>query len=368
MFTTHYKDFFKSWYFGFQNTSIFCKMLETQESSSWHKEANVGVHTDMVVDSYCSSISGAWSKKDFLGAIYCAFHDTGKPKAEEVTTSDDGVSRKKYSGHEIFSARLFVDYVYSDTRLLCLLDERDIYNIAVMIQSHIPYSLRTEKMRQLKTHLCAFGLDQVFTRCLMADTRGRISDDQENKIVAAENWIRDIFNPTEPMTLVDERVPLVTLMCAPTGAGKTTVVNKIAASYKELGKKVGVHSLDWCRLNWYSKDYEEAFRLATADSQFDNKAMRDFWDKAKANDVVIVDNTNTSPKRRKRYIVVNTHAVVFLLDYQTNYARCRDRQDKTIGQHVLDSMYWNFKLPILGEVDKIFIISRMEGIGICMTA
>lgn len=364
-----YKTVFYNWYLNFKNTELFTRMLETKESSSWHKEANVGVHTDMVVDAYMAkSFAKFWDKKDFLGAIHCAFHDTGKPMAEEITEQQDGSVRKKYAGHEIFSARLFVDYVYSDTDLLCILDDKDIYNIAVMIQSHIPYSLRKEKLAQIKTHLAAFGLEKIFARCLLADTYGRISDDQETKRLNAENWINEVFvHNTDIVELVDERAPFVTLMCAPTGAGKSTIVKQLVESYSELNKKVGVHSLDQCRLDWYSSDYDEAFKLASADNKFNDRSMKDFLNKAKDNDVIIVDNTNTSPKRRRKYIVVNTHAVVFMLDYKTNHSRLQNRSDKTIGKHVLDAMYWNFKLPVLGEVDKIFIVSQTGGLGACLT-
>lgn len=355
-----YKTVFHNWYLKFKETKLFARMSETKESSSWHKEENVGVHTDMVVDAYMAySCDKPWSKKDFLGAIHCAFHDTGKPMAEEITQRDDGTIRKKYAGHEIFSARLFVDYVYSDVELLRLLTDRDIYNIAVMIQSHIPYSLRSEKLKHLKTHLCTFGLATIFARCLLADTYGRISDDQETKRENTKTWIDDVFaRLADDMILINERVPLVTLMCAPTGAGKTTIVNKLVASYDALGKRTSIHSLDRCRLDWYSSDYDEAFRLASDDPGFNDRAMKDYWTKAKENDVVIVDNTNISPKRRRRYIVPNTHAVVFMLDYETNCARLQGRKDKTIGKHVLDMMYWDFKLPVLGEVDRIFIVTK----------
>ena len=359
-----YKKKFKEWYLKFASSILFANMAAVKESSPWHREDNIGVHTNMVVQDYVERSPEHWTKKDFLGAVHCAFHDTGKPKAEEIIEKEDGSIRKRYGGHEIYSARFFVDFVYSDPDLLDLLDDCDIYNIAVMIQSHIPYSLSQKKLRQLKTHITVFGLEDVFVRCLLADTYGRISDDQESKRTQACHWAKEYFlGSTEALELINEKVPTVMLICAPTGSGKSTIVKDLIVSYETLNKKVGVHSMDQCRLDWYSPDYEDAYRLAVADKKFNGRVMSDYSDKIKTNDVVIVDNTNLSPKRRRRYLTGdNTHATVLLLDYATNYSRFMNRTDKKIGKFVLDQMYWNFKLPILGEVDKIFIISKTGGL------
>jgi hypothetical protein len=99
-------------------TDEFLLMEGTVEDSPWHREKNVAVHTDMVVSQYISTAPQVWSKRDLLGALACAFHDFGKPAAEEVKFSEERGKYRRYVGHEVVSARVWESFVDGCSKIL----------------------------------------------------------------------------------------------------------------------------------------------------------------------------------------------------------------------------------------------------------
>ena len=81
---------FEKFFEQFRTTPIWQRMEQTVEDSPWHREANVAVHTEMVLQEF-DKIA-----KDFnfsneallIGKIALLFHDTGKPHAEEEKVSE----------------------------------------------------------------------------------------------------------------------------------------------------------------------------------------------------------------------------------------------------------------------------------------
>ena len=103
-----YRGAFLELYAQLTTTDMFLVMEQTVEASPWHREANVKVHTDMVVSEYVQRTDAAkiqWERTDFLGAAACAFHDTGKPAAKIQKYREDRGNYFAFHGHEVVSSR-----------------------------------------------------------------------------------------------------------------------------------------------------------------------------------------------------------------------------------------------------------------------
>lgn len=354
-----YKKIFIEWFEDcFSGTMERDAMVDTIEDSPYHREDNVWVHTEMVVNHYISLSPTIWSIKDLMGALMCAFHDTGKPMAEETITRDNGSTYRRYANHDVNSANIFINYYFENRadKVFSDLSEHDVYNIGVMIAYHQPYKLRNEKYDALCTHMHSYGITDIFCRGLLADAKGRMADDQASVELASNEWCRVFMKHahSHPSVTFNKKVYM---LCGCSGIGKSTYAKGLEKSTKQ---SCAMHSMDTLRLELYSDDYTTAWRLSEDDSEFGNKVSKDFHNKLNNNDIVIVDNTNLSWKRRNRYLNVNKDfvkiGVVFMASFDTVIERQNGRTDKKIPYNAVHNMYYSLKPPIIGEVDEIKIV------------
>lgn len=184
---------FVEWYFThFHTMQMFQRMLETVEGSPWHREANVGVHTDMVLSEYLTTAPREWDHLVLSGAFACAFHDVGKPVAMVVKESAERGEYKSFAGHEQPSARMWEDFACSEWGLMAHLGlvHSDIYSVGWMIEHHLPYDLRKpNKLHNLRETMNQMQLRDIFPAVLLADQRGRISDPSHQKVKEVQSWI-----------------------------------------------------------------------------------------------------------------------------------------------------------------------------------
>ena len=135
-------DTFITWYNQvFKVSYLYEAMEQTVEGSPWHRERNVGVHTDMVVSQYLTR-SDIFDK---IGALACAFHDVGKPNSMTQKFREDRGTYNAFNGHEQVSARLWEQYAVANWKTLVEtfgLVSHDIYKIAVLIEHHVPWGMR----------------------------------------------------------------------------------------------------------------------------------------------------------------------------------------------------------------------------------
>jgi hypothetical protein len=177
------------------------RMLHTVENSPWHREANVKLHTDMVVNEYIAltdhAVGAEWSYEDYLGGMMCVWHDVGKPPCQTVKeTYEDGSVRLSFHGHEQYSARMFANWAAStnDALIPTCLSKPGSLIVSWMIQHHMPWATTDRvKLEAWKSTLLYFGdgdsrLLHAFVRGLLADQYGRIADNQEAKNRAADEW------------------------------------------------------------------------------------------------------------------------------------------------------------------------------------
>lgn len=179
----------------FKKTNLWLAMVQTSERSPWHREANVGVHTDMLISWYMYNLAIHRSDTQrILTLVACLFHDVGKPPSQIIKHSEERGEYRAYHGHEQISARIWIDYALThqeDMEMLRLSPE-DIANIAMMLENHVPFDLKNaDKRRALKTAFFSRMGEhghRAWLDLLLSDQHGRISDGQAEKLAAVDQW------------------------------------------------------------------------------------------------------------------------------------------------------------------------------------
>lgn len=188
---------FETFAANFKKTSLWKAMQDTKEDSPWHREANVGVHTDMLIRWYMDNLAIHRSDRQrVLTLVGCLFHDVGKPPSEIKKTSAERGEYRAYHGHEQISARIWTDYAvrnFAEVSELLKFSHQDISNVALMIEHHVPFDLKNaDKRRALKTAFhqrMGESGHRAWLDLLLSDQHGRISDGQAEKLAAVEQWM-----------------------------------------------------------------------------------------------------------------------------------------------------------------------------------
>lgn len=366
--STSYRSQALALYESLRPTPLFKQMEETVEDSPWHREANVLVHTDMVFAEYVRTTDDSvgadhWTHADYLGAIECMWHDAGKPGAQIEKFSATRGKYRAYHGHEQVSSRLFETWAKENSQL----SAADIVTVGWMIQNHMPWAQRDErKLTMLIQTIRALGGQQMYAayvRSLLADQYGRKADDQETKNREAEKWVDeldDIAASTPMYTIPEsgERGPLLLVPIAASGSGKSTLFDTLTKEFPSPDFER--FSLDILRHQIYNTtDYVEAFRLSTEDNTFERQADAIFHQMLKCKSNIYLDNTNTSRKRRNKYITAAKAkgyvviAILFPISLNEIIARQATRPDKCVPAAAVRQQYENLVLPMIGEVDAI---------------
>ncbi len=375
------KNKFITWYFNeFHATSLFQRMLETTEGSSYHREVNVGVHTDMVVAQYLTQHTtnglGGWTVEDLCGAYACAFHDVGKPAACEmngIKFKPDRGNYLSFGGHEQISARLWEDYAMTNWEIFSNMGlehfKSHVFVVGWMIEHHLPWGVKDPKKRRMLVQtLKDYNILFPFANMLVSDTFGRISDDAEAKREKVSVWLKDLiteeckYDWTSPNTTVDGTFrPVLYLPIGSSGCGKSTYRAALATNDPQY--RVRMFSWDDLRQEFYGDDYAEAYRCSIEDDQFMSKANARFIDLVKQGKPIYVDNTNLTRKRRNFYITEARRrgyfvvAVIFPIALQTVLDRQFTRPDKNVPASAVRQHYMNIQLPSMSEVDNIITIA-----------
>ena len=358
------KDDFIAWYFNeFHNSVLAENMRQTTEDSPWHQERNVMIHTDMVVSQYLNLTGDFNQRTELLGALACAFHDTGKPDAMELVYSEDRGYYRKFYGHERISARVWENYIIENSNLLdrFKLTPYDIYCIGWMIYRHLPYNLQKEEKRiaLYKTIEKTCGLNAFF-QMMTADCIGRITDQHDTKKQAVYDWMYKLVSDkaSHDWKIDDDKVYKANLYMpiAASNSGKSTWING-------LNFNGHIHSWDQFRFDWYDpNDYRNAFTLSCADDKFADKARKIFIDQVRSGEDIIVDNTNLRPKQRLFFIDAarqrgyRVNAVLFPVSIQIILERSRTRTHQHVPEDVVLRQYMSLIPPSYGEFDNIEVI------------
>lgn len=304
------------------------------------------------------------------------FHDTGKPDARVLKTSETRGEYHQFPGHEHTSARLWEDYAvthWAELKNMFGLVDDDFYKIGWMIENHLP--LRGAKDKTLKKHaegvVRMLGKDAVaFIDVMTCDQNGRISDGQDVKLAEYEAYRAKFFGMCESTVVepFDEEAPKLYVLIGASGSGKSTWTDDKAPM------DLGYFSLDQERLRFLEevgrekiadekKRYARAFDLASKKPRdFEKFADASFLRKVKARNGLIVDNTNTSAKARAKWSnVARNHGfvtvgVLFPIARKTLLSRQLSRADKSVPVNIVLSQYSKVSFPTLGDdVDLVIV-------------
>lgn len=190
-----FDKFFKE----FKLSPLWWAMVNTQEASPWHREANVSVHTLMLLDWYKDNLMpNRNEKQQMLTMIACLFHDVGKPNAQILKSSPERGEYRAYHGHEQLSARMWVDYALTFREAVTYglrFDLDDIANIALMLEHHVPFGLKDKVKRLNLKNAFVSRMGEAGHRAyldfLLSDQHGRISDDRITKLAEVDVWMQE---------------------------------------------------------------------------------------------------------------------------------------------------------------------------------
>lgn len=190
---------FDAFYGFFKQTELWRAMANTREDSPWHREANVGVHTDMLLRWYLENLGANRSETQRMTTmVACLFHDVGKPPSEIQKFSEERGHYRAYHGHEQTSARIWVDFAMSHKELVAEVlgfTNQDVANIAMMLEYHVPFGLKDKTKRKNLKQAFMLRMGEAGHRAwldlLLSDQHGRNSDDQATKLAAVDAWMKE---------------------------------------------------------------------------------------------------------------------------------------------------------------------------------
>jgi predicted kinase len=373
---------------NFKATDLWQVMVATVEASPWHREENVGVHSQMAMDYYEQHFA-PWrtAQQNKLAMIELCFHDAGKPAAEEVLEKKDGSGvYRRYAGHEQDSAVTFTEQWLKDPALRALLTEHEARQIRWMIENHLPFGLKDATKRAALRTACAHVMqeyEQTFFDCLRSDAAGRISDGHEQKLQDVEDWIYHFQSLAfTPAAKVDPFGGTTYILIGPSGSGKTTWVDQnkrastrmvsmdtyrfayfyqmVPCSDEELGQTIGPEEMKQIYRDAfaYCCEHEKEFK-----AYMDEKVKNVYHDARIGKMDIFVDNTNGSRKARARWVQEARNigqrvvAVEFWNTFETLLARQKTRGDKEVPYTSLKQQYFAQTCAALGsEVDAVVVV------------
>lgn len=376
---------FKHFLAEFRFTPEYRAMQATVEDSPWHREANVAVHTEMVLEQYETRFAARRSDTENLVArMALLFHDVGKPAAEETVQRDDGTEYRRYAGHEGPSANAFMDaYLRMGLREHITIEQARA--IRWLIEHHLPYGYKDKQKRLgLKIGTITALSDaclslQTFYDVLRSDSAGRISDDHEAKLAAVEDWIR-VFDELEAVPQFSRGGRKAYILVGPSGSGKTTFRQNLKPSF--LSRGVSTISADDTKEEWYTSKtgvvktvetapefYEAAWQYCTIEhgAEFDKFFMarvhETFKRAAREGHDLVIDMVNSSRRRRAMFVQLarakgyKVVAVEFWNRFDTLLARQHARSDKRVLEKHVRQQYDAVRLAWLGdEADEIMTL------------
>ena len=370
------------------SSSLWRQMEQTVENSPYHRESDVAVHTQMVLDEYERRFAPhRTERQNTIARLALAFHDVGKPDAEEVLDKKDGSGTyRRYAGHEQLSAVFFTETWLEDEHLREVISAEDARKVRFIIEHHLPYGLKDSKKRSDLRTAVAHTLredEETFFDCLRSDAAGRISDDHETKLQSVENWIAEFKQVPLTVNKVDSQVGRCYILVGPSGSGKTTWIKQHRQPYDYVFSRDLLYLRYWRDKNGASgkpfttakAEYEDAWRLCCIDDKAGYEALlnvelqRVFKDSLKSIKSqpfrsIFIDNTNGSKKARAKYVQAARNlgmkvvAVEFWNTFSTIVGRQQTRGDKEVPVSSVNQQYFAQTCAWLGsEVDEVILVT-----------
>lgn len=358
-------------------SDLMQSLSNVREDSKWHRESSVKEHTRMCVSWFMNNIASKRSERDQIMVVLALlFHDTGKPLARTEKFSEERGVYYSYPGHEGISAKIFEDYYLNHINEypFTYLNVDDVLFLKNLIEFHLPYDFKGDKLSALKTHLMHYPLNNIslFFDVLRSDAHGRISDDPEGTYTRVEEWIDTFYKATRPMPReFKDNTPILFVMIGASGSGKSTYI-------KNYGQYLqGTHfGLDQQRELFYMEQFAECYHKVDKNystifkyccdhdkefNQYVNTKYQNLLKTAKlGNFNILLDNTNTSRKERRKWINqardkdFKVVGIYFMVKLQTVLDRQSTRPDKCVPEGVVKKQYFSISTPFVEtEVDDL---------------
>ena len=403
-----------------KKTTHWSVMRGTVEDSPWHREANVAVHTLMTINVYLDQFASHRTEREQLLALMALlFHDFGKPDAEETKEKKEepGVFYRTYAGHEPISGNEFLSFMCEQHNLRHAFfgqgyGWKDIRTIKFMIEHHLPYGLKNPTKRADLRQAIALSLgpdEEAFWDMLRSDSKGRISDDHEQKLKNVEDFIEGFrhipYKQVDTVTrlrrrmmpfavslnsdgsttmdcsfergmeIAESRQKTLFMLMGVSGAGKSTWVKNLKGDFVVFNEDdlrleyARQHLNEVDREHWpdmtVQEQYDASWKFCHLNpaSEFDKFSKERFLQALESGKHVILDRMNQGKKGRGKYINVakaagyKIHSVEFFISEQVAQARQLTRGDKQLPQHRVHQLYMQQEVPWLGpEVDGFEIV------------
>lgn len=345
-------------------------MKSTVENSEWHREENVFVHTQMVVNEFMQR-SVDFSFNEFrLGLIVCAYHDTGKYWVRQEHPNG-GFS---FYNHEVNSANILRNDYWVDPEVRAIFsdDEAEMNFVRFLIQTHLPYKMQGKQLSVLKASIIYYG-DQamltaeqslkIFKNCILSDAMGRISDNHADKIENVYTWFSnfdnlDIFNFS-----VNDSFPILTMVSGAMGAGKTTMVKEMIENYKNEGIQTIYISFDEIRNTICEREFGANYtneQLHACDALVNGEVTKRLVQIRKSfkKDQKLVVFVDTTFVTRRRRIFIKECMKIGSVDFieinkplswhLTNNTKRTGRE--FVPQHTVKTSYFSTCMPLVDEI------------------
>lgn len=349
---------FDTFFEKFKQSPSWKQMVDTVEASPWHREANVAVHTQMVLDQYNTRFAPIRTpEQNLIARVALLYHDVGKPAAEEVLEKKDGSGEKyrRYAGHEQDSSVAFAEEYVKNKDLQGILDVKGARIVRWIIEHHLPYGLKQrDKVVGLRTAVAAiFGeMENTFFDCLRSDSAGRISDDHEQKLANVEEWIGNFRAVPPEFMAKPSTTRTMYILLGPSGSGKSTwtknrfvpgdVILSLDTFRIEFYKLYGAEPFDMDDVTCYAKAWEFANKEGAKFTKYINERSVLLMEQSRLDSGnVFIDNVNASRKSRAQWVqLAQKHglkivAVEFWNTLDTLIARQKTRGDKDVPAYAV---------------------------------
>lgn len=361
--------------FDFVERQYAPSLSNTVEGSVWHREENVWAHTIMVLNEFIRrasdlKFSSLMFRTGFLASIY---HDVGKPQSKKPRPDGEGFS---FHNHESVSANcLKNDYCqFEQVRQFFTFGFSQMQLVRFMIQVHLPYGQESmTKLMKASLFYYAYGMfshDEavaVYTICLLSDASGRISDNYVRNVQAVVDWIEDFSNITDlPTRRISVIGPTVYILSGPQASGKSTFAKRLRTN---SGKIVHYIGFDEIRSKLFKEKTGEELTTDNfhKSSQYENEMNgrisktlnRLCSDEKYFDDIIIIDATNATRKRRRAILSSIKNSKVVNVQFINPLSLCITRNDKRkppntgfIPVSSIKQNYFSGKMPMIDEFNE----------------
>ena len=362
----------------------FERLSHTPQSSIYHKEGHVLVHTHNVVSEMEKILSKNDIEKGSEEWIMCMMgaicHDLGKA---DTTKSSDEKNDWKTKNHGVVGERITRNLLFDEDIIL-----RE--KICYMVRHHMTLHHVLDKPEETNRRLIKLSHGIVPIKYMLwlneADSKGSINDIETEEFI--NNKVNTIYDKvctmacyTQPYSYVENSQLIrnfigyegevvnktndfcAYILCGFPGCGKSTYIknnlNDITVISRDIIRQelgIGGATLENDKKVVGTKEEENK-----VSEIFDKKMIECCENK----ESFILDNTNLKSAYRKEYLLkimkYNPIVKIIYIEAPNFISSCCERRNGQIPKSVYERMNKNFDFPQLSECDELVIVKQEIG-------